>query len=217
MEDKMRVLILFLVVLMSVGCAVQYEVLDDIRNQLAAQEAQLTMLRNQLRQYEEQEQAIALQEQVIIQQEQITIQVTENVPQTQIRVHNAMTSDEIARLYNRGLRHYESREFAAAIRDFQAISNHSPNHVLAANAVYWTGESFFALADFAAARTEFQRVTEQYPNSNKFIDAHVKIAMTWIRQGRRDLARNILEGIRRDFPNYERMDVVNQQLRLLRG
>ena len=213
----MRVLILFLVTLLSVGCAVQYGELDDIRNQLAVQEAQLTILRNQVRQYEAQEQDRILQEQAIIQQEQITLQEAENVQQTQIRVHNAMTADEITRLYNRGLRHYESREFAAAIRDFQAIVNHSPGHELVANAIYWTGESFFALADFAAARIEFQRVVDQFPNSNKFIDSHVKIALTWVRQGRRDIARTMLEAVRRDFPNYERMDVVNQQLRLLRG
>ena len=215
-EDRMRILLSFsLILLLITGCATRYEGLDDLRNQIAIHEAQIAVLSNQVRHFDSetaQETSNLIQTQV-----QAVSQERDTPPQILPRLPDSMTLDEMSRLYNQGLRHYEARDFAAAIRDFTVIATHSPNHELAANAIYWMGESYFALADFTAARAEFQRIQEQHPNSNKFIDAQVKIAMTWLRQGRRDLARGILEAIRRDFPNYERMSVVDQQLRLIRG
>ena len=99
---------------------------------------------------------------------------------------------------------------------FNDIVSRAPNHDLAANSIYWTGESFWALGDYSAARLSFQRVVDQHPNSNKYIDSQVKIAMTWMRQNNNARAREILERVRRDHPNYERMHVVNENLRMLR-
>ena len=221
----MRIVLYYgLILLVLSGCAVRYEEINEIKAQLALHEAQIAYLSGQLRRYE-----TVINPEPIEQTVQIVVQEREAVPPVQPQVQppvqtytlsrlpDTMTMDEMTRVYNQGLRHYEARDFAAAIRDFTVIATHSPNHELAANAIYWMGESYFAMADFTAARTEFQRIQDQFPNSNKFVDAQVKIAMTWIRQGRRDLARSILEAIRRDFPNYERMNVVEQQLRLIRG
>ena len=126
----------------------------------------------------------------------------------------ATVSGEIQNLYNEGRRLYEMRDFPSAIRSFTMVTQQAPNHDLAANSYYWIGESYYAMADFSAARLAFQRVQDQYPDSGKFIDAQVKIAMTWIRQNRRDHARTILLAIKRDFPRYENMQLVDQQLRL---
>jgi len=219
----MRILLCFsLILLLLSGCVARYEGIDEIKSQLANHEVQIANLSNQLRRLEtetlkEPSLEIATQHPQIIVPERETIPQIQPQTQTLHRVPDPMTMDEMTRLYNQGLRHYEARDFAAAIRDFTIISTHSPNHEMASNAIYWMGESYYALADFTAARAEFQRIQDQFPSSNKFVDAQVKIAMTWIRQGRRDLARGILEAIRRDFPNYERMNVVDQQLRLIRG
>ena len=123
-------------------------------------------------------------------------------------------SGEVQNTYNEGRRLYEMRDFPSAIRSFTMVTQQAPNHDLAANSYYWIGESYYAMADFSAARLAFQRVQDQYPDSGKFIDAQVKIAMTWIRQNRRDLARTILLAIKRDFPRYDNMQLVDQQLRL---
>jgi tol-pal system protein YbgF len=133
------------------------------------------------------------------------------------QIPGSIVDDQINALYNQARRQYQNRDFHNAIRTFTSVANQAPAHELAANSFYWIGESYYGLADYSAARENFQIVQDRYPNSSKFIDAQVKIAMTWIRQGRRDLARGILEAIRRDFPNYERMNVVDQQLRLVRG
>jgi tol-pal system protein YbgF len=123
-------------------------------------------------------------------------------------------TDQITQLYEQSLRQYHARDFSSAIRGFSSVAQSAPQHELAANSFYWMGECFYAMADYTAARENFQIVTDRYPTSNKFVDAQVKIAMTWLRQGNRAAARTILLAIKRDFPNYERMTLVDQNLRL---
>ncbi len=123
-------------------------------------------------------------------------------------------STNIQSTYDEARRFYNLKDYPSAIRGFQSIIEQAPNHDLAANSQYWIGESYYALADFSAARLAFQQVQENYPNSNKFVDSQLKIAMTWIQQNRKDQARSILQAIKRDFPRYENMHLVDQNLRL---
>ena len=201
-----KIILLGLVLLILSGCSSNRKRINELSQVIATQEEQIAFLL--YRMFEQHR-----REDIVIEIEPVEL------PQTIIAdvvIPSRLTDQEINRLYNEGRRNYESRDFAAAIRAFSVIANDMPNHELAANSVYWIGESFYALADFTAARLYFQRVQDQYPDSNKFVDAQVKIAMTWIRQNRRDLARTILEAVRRDFPNYERMSLVDQNLRLIR-
>jgi outer membrane protein assembly factor BamD (BamD/ComL family) len=122
--------------------------------------------------------------------------------------------DQLTQLYEQSLRQYHARDFSSAIRGFTSVAASAPQHDLAANSFYWIGECFYAMADYTAARENFQIVTDRYPTSSKFVDAQVKIAMTWLRQNNRAAARTILLAIKRDFPNYERMSLVDQNLRL---
>jgi len=131
-----------------------------------------------------------------------------------VHIPGSILDDEVNSMYQEAYRLYEMRDYPSAIRLFTQITRQAPNHTLAANSTYWIGECYYAMADFSAARLAFQTVQDQYPDSNKFIDAQVKIAMTWIRQNRKDQARTILLAIKRDFPTYERMSVVDQNLRL---
>ena len=135
---------------------------------------------------------------------------------TNVSTTGGRTEAEINILYEEGRRHYLNRDFAAAIRSFTIITNQAPNHELAANSFYWIGESYYAMGDFSAARLSFQIVVDRYASSNKYLDSQLKIAMTWIRQNRRDQARVILEDIRRNHPNYESMHLVEQNLMLIR-
>jgi len=123
-------------------------------------------------------------------------------------------NEEINNIYSEGRRLYELKDYPSAIRSFTTVTQQAPNHDLAANSYYWIGECYWAMGDFSAARLAFQRVQDQYPDSGKFIDAQAKIAMTWIRQNRKELARTILLAIKRDFPRYENMQLIDQQLRL---
>ena len=215
------------VLLILSACSVSQRDVNHMRTRIASQEEQIAILEAQIQMLDfENARLISQQDHTqdfapATQTPSWEIENSQRQQQEQqtpivVNVPSGLSDFDINALYNEGRRHYESRDFAAAIRAFTVISTQAPRHELAANSVYWTGESFYALADFSAARLSFQRIQDNYPTSNKFIDAQVKIAMTWIRQNRRDLARTILEAIKRDFPNYERMNVVDQNLRLVR-
>ena len=213
---KKIILIIAVVVLLS-ACAVKRSDFDALNRQVATQQEKINLL----------------EEQMASMGYNNIYQLNDHIQALNNRVNNleggkstytespstntnplAGVSDQVTNLYNEGRRLYELRDFPSAIRSFQSVTQQAPNHELAANSYYWIGESYYAMADFSAARLAFQRISDQYPDSNKFIDAQLKIAMTWLRQNRKDHARTILLAIKRDFPRYENMALVDQQLRL---
>lgn len=213
-----KMTLICIVLIMMTACAVSKKEVEQLNKRLTELEdrmmlinvenniAQSDMIVNQFRTLNNRVNAI---ESATVQRPQQTATPVVNIP-------GSIADEEITKIYNEGRTHYESRNYPAAIRSFTLVTTQAPTHDLAANSLYWIGESYYALADFSAARLAFQKLQDNYPNSNKFIDAQVKIAMTWIRQNRKDQARRILEAIKRDFPNYERMPIVDQNLRLTR-
>jgi len=220
------------------ACSVKKAHIEEINSRLASQEERITILTEQI--------MLLDFESIRVAQNQLQSQRTEgrsisttvsptltsdtsmsttpsslpsqtSTPNPLSETQRGASETDINRVYNEGMRHYERRDFAAAIRSFNSIPAQYPNHELVANAHYWTGESYYGMGDFTAAREAFQIVLDRYPNSNKAVDSQVKIAMTWIRQNRPEQARVILEAVRREHPNYERMSVVEQNLRLVRG
>jgi tol-pal system protein YbgF len=81
--------------------------------------------------------------------------------------------------YKAALESYSSRRFDKAIEGFSKFVKLFPEHDLADNAVYWTGESFVAAGEYALALPEFQRLAMQYPNGNKMPDALLMIGICY--------------------------------------
>jgi len=213
-----KILFICLVVVMFVGCAVSKYV-DPIDARLTDTEETVARLQEQVRVLEYNRQSSqndSNQMQALINRigilENRLAQESINTPVTQIP--GSIMDDDVNTQYREAMRQYEGRDYPQAIRNFSNIVRQAPRHDLAANSHYWIGECYYAMADFSAARLAFQNVVDQYPDSNKYIDSLVKIAMTWLRQNEKSQARTILLAIKRDYPTYERMSVVDQQLRL---
>ena len=216
-----RLILIGFTLLVFVSCAQIKRDIRSLESNLIAQEQMILILSEQVAQYDFESLRVSLNQIQLQNQrferelQQQAAMVSPPLPEPPPPPRTA-SDNVLHNIYEEGMANYHRRDFAAAIRAFTNITNQAPNHELAANAHYWTGESFYALGDFSAARLSFQRVVDQYPSSNKFIDSQVKIAMTWMRQQRPEQARVILEAIRRDYPNYERMSLVEQNLRLIR-
>jgi len=213
-----KILFICLVVIIFTGCAVNKSYVDSIEARLGDTEQTVAQLQEQLRVMDLNRMNI-LNDQMQSLHNRITAlegRAVANEPANTPVAHipGSIMDDEVNTLYREAYRLYETRDYPQAIRLFTRITQQAPRHDLAANSHYWIGECFYAMADFSAARLAFQNVVDQYPDSNKFIDALVKIAMTWIRQNEKNQARTILLAIKRDYPTYERMSVVDQNLRL---
>ncbi len=67
--------------------------------------------------------------------------------------------------YQRARLFYLTEEYEAAVQRFSEFQASYPESDFAANALYWTGESLFALGLLSDSRRFFEEVTERYPTS----------------------------------------------------
>ena len=214
-----KLIIIGLVLLVFVSCSVSKKEIQEINRRLNSHEEKIAILTEQIMLLDFESIRQASNQTQNQRREFIPPTSTQNIQTPPQQTQNTTstgrgrTEAEIHIIYEEGLRQYHNRDFAAAIRSFNIITNQAPTHDLVSNAYYWIGESYYAMGDFSAARLSFQVIIDRYQNSNKYWDSQVKIAMTWMRQNRGEQARAILEAIRRDNPNYERMDLVEQNLR----
>lgn len=72
-----------------------------------------------------------------------------------------------------------ARRYTEAIHLFQMFLNYYPQSSLADNALYWTGECYYAQKQYATAIGYFQQVICDYPKGNKVPDALLKIALSY--------------------------------------
>ena len=102
--------------------------------------------------------------------------------------------------YARALQAYESGRHEEARGLFSAFLDDFPNHALTPNALYWTGETWYAQARYDKAAEAFARVLRDYPRHPKSPDALLKLAYTAMRQGRPDEARQYLDQLQARYP-----------------
>jgi tol-pal system protein YbgF len=92
-------------------------------------------------------------------------------------------------------RHEDSRRILASfLRDFSG-------HALVPNALYWTGETWYARARYDRAMEFFARVLAEHPRHAKSPDALLKLAYSALRLGRADLARAYLDQLLARYPD----------------
>ncbi len=108
-------------------------------------------------------------------------------------VREALTEvdSEISQIYQDALDDYYTRRYDSAINKFAALLSRDDNHTLADNCQYWIGESYFAKGDFYQAAAEFHKVYT-FVDGNKQDDAQLMIALSFMKAGEKDLARQEL-------------------------
>lgn len=67
--------------------------------------------------------------------------------------------------YQRARLFFLTEEYEAAVQRFNEFQGSYPESDFSANALYWTGESLFALGLLSESRRFFEEVTERYPTS----------------------------------------------------
>ncbi len=117
--------------------------------------------------------------------------------------------------YQQARKAYVANDLAKAAEQFREFIRKYPDHQLAANSQYWLGECYYSMDNFTAARNEFLKVVDFYSKSPKVPDALVKIALTYKQQGQNNQAKVELERLLKQYPKYERIDLVKSLLKEL--
>lgn len=126
-----------------------------------------------------------------------------------------LSSDKERDEYEAARSEYNNGNYDKAIQMLDAFIGRYPNSDYAGNAYYWKGESRYAKSEWSDALKEFQLVVSRYPNSWKVADSQLKIGMCHMNMGDHANARTALNNLKRDYPYYGRIDLVNIYLNQL--
>lgn len=88
------------------------------------------------------------------------------------------TSDNAAAAYENAFSLLKSANYDAAEREFSDFLRNHKDHVLAGNAKYWLGETFYVRGDFERAARIFAEGYQQYPEGSKSADNLLKLGLS---------------------------------------
>ena len=91
--------------------------------------------------------------------------------------------------------------FERSIAEFDQYLSIYPQGRFVTNAFYWKGQAFLYLNRFAEARDSYEVILNQYDNSAKLPDAMYGLGLAYQGLGNIPQARQLLNDIKRRFPN----------------
>lgn len=95
-------------------------------------------------------------------------------------------------LYAQAMGLIKQKKFAEALSDLDIFARNYPEHALAANAFYWSGEVQLAQKNYDVAIQQFSAVIEKHPQHGKAADSLYKLAVAHDRKGETDQAKELL-------------------------
>jgi tol-pal system protein YbgF len=103
-------------------------------------------------------------------------------------------------MYNDAFKLLQDGDYAGAERGFKTFVQRYPQHVLAGNAQYWLGETYYARRDYQSAMTSFAEGYKAYKASPKGPDNLLKLGITLSAMGRKPDACAIFARFGQDYP-----------------
>jgi len=106
-------------------------------------------------------------------------------------------------LYLKGLDTFKAGDMPAAREIFTKFLEQYPQHDLAANAHYWTGETYYSEKNYEPAILAFQEVIKSFPTKEKVPAAMLKQAMAFNAINDQKSAKYVLKKLVEAFPKSD--------------
>jgi tol-pal system protein YbgF len=103
-------------------------------------------------------------------------------------------------LYHDAFKMLQDGDYAGAEKGFKTFVQRNPQHVLAGNAQYWLGETYYARRDYQNAMTAFAEGFKVYKASPKGPDNLLKLGITLAALGRKSDACSVFVRFSQDYP-----------------
>jgi tol-pal system protein YbgF len=110
---------------------------------------------------------------------------------------NSAANDQ---LYHDGFKMLQDGDYPGAERSFKTFVQRNPQHVLAGNAQYWLGETYYARRDYQNAMTAFAEGYKVYKTSPKGPDNLLKLGITLAVLNRKSDACAVFARFNQDYP-----------------
>ncbi|MFI4999529.1 MAG: tol-pal system protein YbgF [Reyranellales bacterium] len=103
-------------------------------------------------------------------------------------------------LYHDAFKMLQDGDYAGAEKGFRTFVQRNPQHVLAGNAQYWLGETYYARRDYQNAMAAFAEGYKVYKASPKGPDNLLKLGVTLAVLGRKSDACTVFARFNQDYP-----------------
>lgn len=87
-------------------------------------------------------------------------------------------ADGATTLYERAFALLKNADYNKAQSEFQGFLNQHPDHILAGNAKYWLGETYYVRGEFEDAARLFAQGYQEFPKGSKAADNLLKLGMS---------------------------------------
>lgn len=118
--------------------------------------------------------------------------------------------------YNLAYNDYLNGRYELAVAGFQRFLQDFSNTSLAPNALYWLGESYYAMKDHVRAMQAFEKVVAEHPHSEKVAAALYKLGLAAAETGNTNKAREYLKRVLQDFRDSNEAKLAKGKLAELR-
>jgi len=103
-------------------------------------------------------------------------------------------------VYHDAMKLMQDGDYAGAEKGFRTFVQRNPQHVLAGNAQYWLGETFYARRDYQNAMSAFAEGYKVYKASPKGPDNLLKLGITLAVMNRKPDACAVFSRFNQDYP-----------------
>jgi tol-pal system protein YbgF len=103
-------------------------------------------------------------------------------------------------LYHDAFKHLQDGDYAGAEQGFKTFVQRNPQHVLAGNAQYWLGETYYARRDYQNAMVAFAEGYKAYKASPKGPDNLLKLGITLAVLNKKPEACAVFARFNQDYP-----------------
>ncbi|MEO7478517.1 MAG: tol-pal system protein YbgF [Lysobacteraceae bacterium] len=117
--------------------------------------------------------------------------------------------------YDAALASVRNDRYADSAQRFNVFVQQYPNSMLAPNAYYWMGESYYVTQNYQLALEAFNNVVTQYPASQKMPGALLKLGYCQDGLKQHDAAEATLRSVIQRFPNTEVAEQAQSRLRAM--
>lgn len=115
--------------------------------------------------------------------------------------------------YNHAFEALKSGDYVESARRLRGFLDTFPNGQLAANALYWLGESYYVTQNYTLAIDQFKMLLNRYPTHDKAPGALLKLGLS--QQGLRqsDAAATTLKQVVQRYPGTDVARIADERLR----
>jgi tol-pal system protein YbgF len=123
------------------------------------------------------------------------------IEERQGKKSRAKQTAEAAKQYKAALGLVRGKQYGPALHALAAFVKQHPDHPYADNALYWSGECYYAQGKYKQAAQTFRDLLHRYPAGNKVPDALLKLGMTEAQLGREHEARASFALLSQNYPS----------------